>query len=179
MGEVKQMNIKNRIYYFCNDMNNLKNVLSNLLKIDNNHYKGINIYYIGYITIKKIDDYESIYSVNPYYIKVNQASGYIEENNGNEYLIFDGSVDENKEVFKKYVDVWNGIKNKTKATNGNGENNYEKGYMKIKYNFDNDLPLSKLIKFHSMTIIIRSVFEEEGKFYPQVFLDEALYELSI
>ena len=106
MGEVKQMNIKNRTYYFYNDMNNLKNVLSNLLKIDNNHYKEINIYYIGYITIKKIDDYESIYSVNPFYLKVNQASGYIEENYGNEYLIFDGSVDENKEVLKKYVDKW-------------------------------------------------------------------------
>ena len=49
--------------------------------------------------------------------------------------------------------------------------------MKIKFNSDNDLPLSKPLKFHAITIIIRSVFEEGGKLYPQVFLDDALYEL--
>ena len=49
--------------------------------------------------------------------------------------------------------------------------------MKIKFNFDDDLPLNKPLKFHLMTIIIRSVFEEDGKFYPQLFLDDALYEL--
>ena len=58
-----------------------------------------------------------------------------------------------------------------------GECNYEKDYMKIKFNSDDELPLSKPLKFHAMTIIIRSVFEEDGKRYPQVFLDEALYEV--
>ena len=54
MGEtVKQIEIKNRTYFFYNDMINLKNFDSNLLKTDKKHYKGINIYYIGYITIKK------------------------------------------------------------------------------------------------------------------------------
>ena len=88
MGKVKQIEIKNRTYYFYNDMINLKNFDSNLLKIDKKHYKGINIYYIGYITIKKIDDCENIHSVNPLYLLVNHASGYIEEKNGNKYLIF-------------------------------------------------------------------------------------------
>ena len=60
-------------------MINFKNLKSNLLKIDKNHYKEINIYYIGYITIKNIDDCESIYSVNPLYLQVNHASGYIEK----------------------------------------------------------------------------------------------------
>ena len=68
-----------------------------MLKIDKKSYKNIGIYNIGYITIKKIDDCENIYSVNPLYLLVNHASGYIEEKNGNKYLIFD-SVDENKEV---------------------------------------------------------------------------------
>ena len=85
-----------------------------MLKIDKKSYKNIYICYIGYITIKNIDDYESIYSVNPLHLRINHASGYIEEKNGNKYLIFD-SVDENKEVLKKYADVWDGIKNKTKA----------------------------------------------------------------
>ena len=48
--------------------------------------------------------------------------------------------------------------------------------MKIKFNSDDNLPLNKSLKFHSMTIIIRSVFEEDGKTYPQVFLDDTFYE---
>ena len=134
-----------------------------MLKIDKKHYKGINIYYIGYITIKKIDDCENIYSVNPLYLLVNHASGYIEEKNGNKYLIFDDSVNENKELLKKYAEVWDRIKSKIKAINGGKGNDYRKDYMKIKFNSNNDLPLQKLLKFHAMTIIIRSVFEEDGK----------------
>ena len=129
-----------------------------MLKVDKKSYKNIDIYYIGYITIKKIDDYESIYSVNPLYLRINHASGYIEEKNGNKYLIFD-SVDENKEVLKKYAEVWDGIKNKIKVINGGEENDYEKDYMKIKFDSDDDLPLNKTLKSHEMTIIIRSVFE--------------------
>ena len=84
---------------------NLKNFESNLLKIDKKHYKGIDTYYIGYITIKKIDDCENIYSVNPLYLLINHISGYIEEKNGSKYLIFDYSVNENKGLLKKYADV--------------------------------------------------------------------------
>ena len=98
MGEVKQINIKNQTYYFYNDIIDLKTFDARLLKIDKKSYKNIDIYYIGYITIKKIDDYESIYSVNPLYLHINHASGYIEEN-GNKYLIFN-SVGENKETLK-------------------------------------------------------------------------------
>ena len=177
MGGVKEIEIKDQTDYFYNDMINLKNFESNLLKIDKKHYKGINIYYIGYITIKKIDDCENIHSVNPLYLLVNHASGYIEEKNGNKYLIFDDSVNENKGLLKKYADVWDGIKNEIKAINSGEENNYRKDYTKFKFNSDDDLPLDKPLKFHAMTIIIRSVFEESGKLYPQVFLDDASYEL--
>ena len=79
MGEIKQINIKNRTYYFHNDMINIKNFESNLLKIDRKSYKNIGIYNIRYITTKKIDDCENIYSVNPLYLFLNHASGYIEE----------------------------------------------------------------------------------------------------
>ena len=78
MGEVKQINIKNRTYYFYNDTINLKNFESKLLKIDIKSYKNIGIYNIGYVTIKKIDDYESIYSVNLLYLLVNHSNGYVE-----------------------------------------------------------------------------------------------------
>ena len=79
MGEVKQINIKNRTYYFYSDTIDLKNFDARLLKIDKKSYKNTDIYYIGYITIKRIDDYESIYSVNPLYLRINHASGYTEE----------------------------------------------------------------------------------------------------
>ena len=91
-------------------------------------------------------------------------------------MIFCYSVNENKELLKKYADVWNGIKNKIKAINDTKENDYEKDYMNIKFDSDDDLPLNKPLKFHAMTITIRSVFEEDGKFYPQVFLYDALHE---
>ena len=66
---------------------------------------------------------------------------------------------------------------KIKAINGDKESDYEKDYMKIKSNSDDDLPLNKLLKFHLMTIIIRRVFSEDGEFYVQLFLDDTLYEL--
>ena len=96
MGKVKQIKIKNRTYYFYNDMISLKNFESNLLKIDKKHFKAIDIYYIGYITIKIIGEYENNHSVNPLYLLINEASRYIEEKDGNKYLISDDSVNENK-----------------------------------------------------------------------------------
>ena len=100
MGKIKQINIKNWTYYFYNDIIDLENFKSNLLKIDKKSYKDIDIYNIGYITIKKIDDCKNIYSVNPLYLLNNHASGYIEGKGMNKYLIFD-SADENKELLKK------------------------------------------------------------------------------
>ena len=95
----------------------------------------------------------------------------------NKYLVFD-TTDENKELIKKYNDVFNGIRDKIKEINSD-ECDYEKDYMKIKFNSDDDLSLNKPLKFHLMTIIIISVFEEDGKLYPQVFLDDPLYELRV
>ena len=99
MGEVKQIEIKNGTYFY-NDIINLRDFESNLLKIDKKSYKNNDIYYIGYITIKKLDNCENIQSVNPLYLLVNHASGYIKEENGNKYLIFDDSVNKNKRLLK-------------------------------------------------------------------------------
>ena len=139
-----------------------------MLKIDKKSYKDIGIYNIGYITIRKIDDCENINSVNPLYLNITHA---------NKYLVFD-STDENKELIKKYNDVFNRIRDKIKEINSE-ECDYEKDYMKTKFNSDDDLPLNKPLKFHLMTITITSVFEEDGKLYPQVFLDDTLNELHI
>ena len=127
--------------------------------------------------IVKIGDCKNIYSVNPLYLGITHANGYIEEMGANKYLIFD-SIDENKEILKKYNDVFNGVIEKIKEISID-ECNYEKDYMNIKYNSDDGLPLNKPLKFHNMTITIRSVFKKDGKLFPQVFLDDTLYELSI
>ena len=122
---------------------------------------------MGTSQIKKIDDNESIYSVNPLYLHTDHA---------NKYLVF-GSADENKEVLKKYANVWNGIKNKIKELKSD-ECDYEKDYIKIKCNSDDDFPLNKLLKLHIMTIMIRCVISEDGKLYSQLSLDDTLYELG-
>ena len=92
-------------------MIDIKNFDSNLLKMDKKSYKDIGIYHIGYITSKIYDDYENIYSVNPLYLTIAHASGYIEEKGVNKCLVFN-SADENKELLEKYNDVFNGIRNK-------------------------------------------------------------------
>ena len=92
----------------------------------------------------------------------------------NKYLVFDSS-DKIKKLLEKYNVVWNEIKNKIKEER-DSECDYVKDYMKLKFNSDDNLPLSKPLKFHLMAITIRSVFEEDRKLYPQVFLDDSLSE---
>ena len=81
MGNIKQISIKNRIYYFFNDMINMKDFDPSLIK---KSYKNISIYYIRYITIKDLHNVK-INSVNLLYLIFGEADGYIEENNGNKY----------------------------------------------------------------------------------------------
>ena len=81
-------------------------------------YKDISIYNAGYNTKKKIDDCKNINSVNPLYLNITLASGYIEEKGVNKYLVFDSTelhfIDENKELSKKCNNVFNGIRDKIK-----------------------------------------------------------------
>ena len=97
MGETKQINIKNRTYYFYNDQIDLKDFDAKLLKIDKKDYNEIDIYYIGYVTVKKIDNCNNINSVNPLYLTIDEMIGHFEEKNDNKYLVLD-DVNENKEV---------------------------------------------------------------------------------
>ena len=98
MGNIKEINNKNRTYYFFDD-----------LKIDKKSCKNIYIYYIGYITMKD-SDYVKIKSVNPLYFIINKVDGHFEEKNGNKYSILE-FTDKNKEVLRKYTQLWNRIKN--------------------------------------------------------------------
>ena len=125
---------------------------------------------------EKIDDYESINSVNPFYLIIDEVDGFIGESNGNEYLTF-ASTNSNNKFFKKYTELWDGIKNSIEKINNNKSGKHGKDSMNIKFESDDNLPLNKILKLHMLTVIVSSVFEEDGKYYPQVFLNDCFYQL--
>ena len=106
MDTTKQIDVKNRTYYFYNDIIDLENFDAKLLKTDKKSYEDIGIYNIGYVTKKKIGNCVNINSVNPLYLGITRANGYIEEKGANKYLVFD-STDQNKDLLRKYSDFFN------------------------------------------------------------------------
>ena len=151
MGETKELNIKNQTYYFFDDMIDIKNFQSNLLKIDKKSYKDIHIYYISYITIKKIGNSENIHSVNPLYLIIHSATGYFKEEYDEKYLILD--------LTEKYEEDFSGIRSEIQTINSGKELFYGEDYAKIRVNTDDNVPLIKKLKFPSLTIIIRLFFK--------------------
>ena len=107
---------------------------------------------------------------------IGEVDGYIEKNNGNKYLTF-AFADKNKKVLEKYTKLWDKIKYHIQTINADKSGESEKDYMRIKFNSADDLPLKKIVKLRMLRIIVRPVFEEDGKYYPQVFLDDCLYEV--
>ena len=97
-----------------------------MLKIDKKDYE-IDIYYIGYVTIKNIGDYNDINSVNPLHLMINEMIGHFEEINEIKYLVLD-DLDENKEVLRKHEEVWQGIKKEIETINGAEKIEYGKDF---------------------------------------------------
>ena len=98
----------------------------------------------------KDSDYLKIKSVNPLYLIISEVDGYVKENNGSKYLIFN-STDKNKEVLKKYNELWDEIKNEIETINGDKTSEhssaeYDKDFIKIKFDTDDNLPLNKNTK---------------------------------
>ena len=123
MEQVKEINIKNQGYYFCDDMINIENFLSNLLKIEKKSHEDIDIYYISYIMIKKFSDYENIHSVNLLYLIIHSATGHFKEKYWGKYLLIEST--------EEYEKVFSGIKSKIRMLNGRKELFYEKNYVRI------------------------------------------------
>ena len=116
-----------------------------------------------------------INSVNLLYLLIYKKDGFIEEEKGNKYLNI-AFTDNNDEVLRKYKEVLGGIKSYIEKINNNKSGEYQNDYIKIEFDSNDKLPLNKQLKFLSVTIVIRSVFED-GKYYPQAFLDNCLFEL--
>ena len=133
---------------------------------------GLDIYYIGYVD-KKPE--WNVNSVNPLYLMINRKDGFIEEQNGVKYLNI-SDAGKSSEILKKYNQVFDGIKYHIKKINNN-DSKYNKNYMKIKFNTNDDIPLNKESYFPTITIIISCVFEKHGKYYLQVYLNQCLYQV--
>ena len=88
------------------------------------------------------------------------------------YLIIFGE----ENVLREFADIWKSIRAKIEENTG-GIVQYDKDYMKIKFESNDNLPIDNIVNMYQVTIIIRNVFAQNGKFYPQLFLDDALYEL--
>ena len=133
---------------------------------------GNDVYYIGYITKKPK---WNVNSVNPLYLMINRIKGHFEEVDGDKYLIISS---ENDDIMQKYQEVFDRIKEIIKKINDYSKPiKYDDNYMKIKFNTDDNIPLNKIIYFPTIIIIIRFVTQRDGKYYPQLFLDDYLYEL--
>ena len=175
MGEVRDLNIKNRTYYYFDDIIDIRKFEPNLLKIDKKLHRDLDIYYIGYDTIKKFNNcnsdciYKNIRSMNPLYLLIYSATGYFKEEYGKKYLILDS--------IEIYEEILSEIKSKTNTIDDRKELFYEKDYVKIGVNTGDDVPMNKLLKFPTLIILIRCVFQKGEELDPLIYLDECLYEL--
>ena len=108
---------------------------------------------------------------------LDDVDGYIEENDEIKYLVFTPIEKKNKEALKKYKKLWKESKRQIKVINGDEPIKYKKDFMKIKFESDDNLPLGKTFSISDIIIVAASVLEKDGKFYPQIFLDECVYKL--
>ena len=101
------------------------------------------------------------------YLIIGEVDGYNKEKNGNKYVIFNSTY-KSKEVLTKYAEPWDGTKNQIEKMNDKPDE-YGNDFMKIKFNSDDYLPLNKILKLHNLTIVVRSVFQEDSKYYSLLF----------
>ena len=171
MRALRQVNIKNCHHHFFNSMINVKNFDTSLLSIDKISFKSTDsvIYGIKYITMKSLD------SANSLYLVFNNEDAYIEENSEDKYLIF-AFTDKDKKELENYAKFWDEIQDQIEIISGNKPIEYEKDFMKIKFESDDNLPLGIILNIPVCIIAVGSVFQEDNYYYPHINFYECLYE---
>ena len=169
MKTLRQVNIKNRQNDFFNTMTNIKNFDPNLLSVDQVSFSSTDR------VIFDLKYFKNVNGKNSLYLVFNNVDAYIEENNKDKYLIF-ALTDKNKEELENYTELWDEIKDQIELINGNKPIEYKKNFMKIRFESDDDLPLGKILNIPVCVIIVRSVFQENNKCYPQFLLHKCVYE---
>ena len=173
MGATKEINIKNRTYYFYNDIIDLDEFDESKIRVDKKVFNDIDIYYLGYEYKKKITECNVIRSVNPLYLRIVDIKGQFGKGKDDAWYLV---ISDKDDFYKRLVDILKSIKNKiTEKTRDALE--YDKDYMKIKFESNNIFPTDKDVNIHLSTIVIRAIFAKGGKYYPQLFLDGDLYKM--
>ena len=170
MRELKQINIKNRTCYFYNDIINLDEFDVSKIKVDKKDFNDINIYYLGFEHKKKISECDVINSANPLCLRIVNTNGQFKKGKDDVWYLLISD-----DIFKKLVDIFESIKNIITEKTGNAVD-YDKDYMKIKFESNNIFPEGKDVNVRMATITIRAIFAQDGKYYPQLFLDDGLYK---
>ena len=172
METIKKINIKNRTYYFYNDIIDLDEFDESKIKVDKKDFNDIDIYYLGYEHKKKISECNVIKSVNPLYLRIVDIKGQFEKGKDDAWYLV---ISDKDDVYKKLVDILESIKNKITEKTWDALE-YDKDYMKIKFESNNIFPTDKRVDIHLATIIIRATFVHNNKCYPQLFLNDGLYK---
>ena len=170
MRELKQINIKNRTCYFYNDIINLDEFDVSKIKVDKKDFNDINIYYLGFEHKKKISECDVINSANPLYLRIVNTNGQFKKGKDDVWYLLISD-----DIFKKLVDIFESIKNIITEKTGNAVD-FDKDYMKIKFESNNIFPEGNDVNVRMATITIRAIFAQDGKYYPQLFLDDGLYK---
>ena len=172
METIKEITIKNLTYYFYNDIINLDEFDESKIKVDKKDVNYISIYYLGYEYKKKISECNVINSINPIYLKIIVMNRQFEKGKDDAWYLV---ISDKDDAYKKLVDILESIKNKiTEKTWDVVE--YDNDYMKIKFESNNIFPRDKDVNIHITTIIIIAIFAKDGKYYPQLSLDDGLYK---
>ena len=172
MEKIKQVNIKNRTNYFYNDIINLDEFDESRIRVDKKDFNDIDIYYLGYEHKKKISECNETNSVNSLYLRIINMNGQFEKGKDDTWYLV---VSDKNDVFKKLVDILESIKNKIIEKTWDVVK-YDNDFMKIKFESNNIFPTDKHVNIHVATIIIRAIFAKDGKYYPQLVLDDGLYK---
>ena len=162
---IKSLKIKSKSYYYWHDTIFIDDFNIKFFKIAKRESRaGIDIYYIGYVVNKLEYD---INSVKHLYLSVKSLLGSVEKIDGSSdrYLVTDKS---NIEVINDFNTLREYIENKVILDKIDG-------FDKIRFSSDIDLPLGTLIQFKILTIIIRCIIKKDGKYYPEIYLDECMY----
>ena len=167
---IKSLKIKTKNNYNWDDIVYINDFDSNLLEIIKRESRiDVNIYYIGYV----LNPNYNYNTINPLYFIINRVIGYVEEIEGSndKYLVVTKSMCKRK-IIHSFDNIWSHIENKISPNNFNNNNNI-KDYDKLRFNIE--LPTETLIEFRSLIINVSFFIEKDGKYYPEIYLDECLY----
>ena len=163
---IKSLKIKKQSYYYWNDIIFIDNFDIKYFKITKRESRiGIDIYYIGYVVNKLEYDMNNVKLL---YLSVTSLLGSVEK--------IDGSNDRYLVIDKSNIEVINVFNTLRKYLEDKVILDKIDGFDKIRFSSDIDLPLDTLIRFEILTIIIRCIIKEDDKYYPEIYLDECMYD---